>query len=174
MRHRVLLGVAAIGLTYVAVLTGAAAWAKADVTRASCPPEETLIQVDTRARVLCLCQAGREIGHFRVALGRGGVDKRAEGDGRTPLGRYSLAPATPSTRYHLFLAVGYPTMEQVKKGFTGSAIGVHGPHIGFAWLGHATAWADWTLGCIALSTRSEVEHVSTWIGDHDVREIVIL
>ncbi len=174
MRYRVLLAVAALGLCYAAVLMGGAAWADADVPRRPCPAEGALVQVDTRTRVLCLCQEGDEVAHYRVALGRGGVNKRAEGDGRTPLGRYSLTPARPSTRYHRFLAVGYPTVEQIKKGFTGSAIGVHGPHIAFAWLGHATVWPNWTLGCIALSTRSEVEQVSSWIAAHDVREIVIL
>jgi murein L,D-transpeptidase YafK len=174
MRYRALLAVAALGGCYAAVLMGGAAWAQADLPRHPCPSKGTLVQVDTRARVLCLCQAGHEVGHFRVALGRGGVDKRAEGDGRTPLGRYSLTSGRSSTRYHLFLPVGYPTAEQVKKGFTGGAIGIHGPHIAFAWLGHATVWPDWTLGCIALSTQSEVEQLSTWIAAHDVREIMIL
>ena len=48
--------------------------------------------------------------------------------GRTPIGRYRVAPARASSRYHLFLEVGYPTAEQAKLGLTGSAIGVHGPH----------------------------------------------
>jgi L,D-peptidoglycan transpeptidase YkuD (ErfK/YbiS/YcfS/YnhG family) len=174
MRRRALLAVALLGLAYVGFLAASAAWAQTSVAHESCPPEGAVIQVDTNARVLCLCRSGYEDAVFRVALGRRGVDKTREGDARTPRGRYSLSPATSSARYHLFLPVGYPTPEQVDRGFTGSAIGVHGPHIAFAWLGHSTTWIDWTLGCIAVGTRSQVEHLARWVADNGVREIVIL
>lgn len=121
-----------------------------------------------------MCRAGREEGFFRIALGRGGIDKRAEGDFRTPLGRYALSPARSSERFHLFLAVGYPTREQLRQGLTGSAIGVHGPDVDYAWLGHATVWADWTLGCVALGTRDEVEQVARWVRRNSVGQIVII
>jgi murein L,D-transpeptidase YafK len=123
---------------------------------------------------MSLCRSGREEASFRVALGRNGVDKRVEGDERTPRGRYSLSSARPSNRYHLFHAVGYPTGEQVKRGYTGGAIGLHGPHAAFTWLGHATVWPDWTLGCIAVSTRAEIEEVARWVNATRVTEIIIL
>ena len=174
MRRLVLLSIAVLALLYGGVLAGAAIWARADVPHENCPSEDAVVQVDTRTRVLSLCRAGHEDGHFRVALGRNGVDKRRDGDGRTPRGRYPLSPARASARYHLFLPVGYPTKDQLKYGYTGSAIGVHGPHKAFAWLGHATVWPDWTLGCIALGTRAEVRHVSRWVRQNAVGEILIL
>jgi len=162
------------GLVCVGLPAGFSAWAHLRVPHAGCPPAGTLVQVDTAARILSLCRAGREEAFFRVALGRGGIDKRIEGDFRTPLGRYALSPARSSARFHLFLAVGYPTREQASRGLTGSAIGVHGPDIGYAWLGHATILADWTLGCVALGTRDEVEQVARWVRRHSVGQIVIL
>lgn len=141
---------------------------------AACPAAGVVVQVDSQARALSLCRNGAEEAWFRVALGRGGLDKRAEGDGRTPRGRYSLGPARPSTRYHLFLPVAYPTAEQAREGLTGSAIGVHGPHALFVWLGHATVWTDWTRGCVAVGTRAEVERIARWVRAHAAQEIVIL
>jgi murein L,D-transpeptidase YafK len=161
-------------LGYIAVLGVAAAWAKTAVSHRACPPGETVVLVDTQSGVLCLCRQGREERTFRVAVGRGGVDKRQEGDGRTPLGRYGLSPAQPSGRYHLFLPVAYPTVEQAKQGYSGSAIGVHGPHLAFAWLGHATVWSDWTLGCVAVATWSEIQAIAEWVANTKASEIVLV
>jgi murein L,D-transpeptidase YafK len=111
---------------------------------------------------------------FRVALGRGGLDKRSAGDGRTPRGQYKLERARASARYHLFLPVDYPTAAQAKQGYTGTAIGVHGPHVAFTWLGHATAWRDWTLGCIAVGTRAEIERIAQWVDANAADQINIL
>lgn len=111
---------------------------------------------------------------FHVALGRGGVDKRAEGDSRTPRGRYTLGAARPSSRYHRFIPVGYPTASQAGQGFTGSDVGIHGPRDAFAWLGRTTVWVDWTRGCIALGTKADVDRVAEWARVNAAREIVIL
>ena len=170
---RILVAVVVLGLTYASLLTGSRMWASA-APHAACPAAGVVVQVDSGTRALSLCRNGVEEASFRVALGRGGLDKRAEGDGRTPRGRYKLGPARPSTRYHLFLPVDYPTAAEVKQGFTGSDIGVHGPHVVFAWLGHATAWPNWTLGCIAVGTRTEVERIAQWVSAHAAQEIIIL
>jgi len=174
LARRFAISVAAVALLYVGLLAVFHIWARHPGTHARCPVEGALVQVDTAARVLSLCRDGHEDASFRVALGSGGVDKRAEGDSRTPRGRYALGPARASEGFYLFLEVGYPTGEQMKHGFTGSAIGVHGPPRGFAWLGHATVWPDWTLGCIALGTRAEVERVARWVRENSVGEIVLL
>ena len=159
---------------YAVVLGLGALWSLRTAEHRSCSARATLVQVDSAAHVLTLCRNGSEEASFPVALGRGGIDKKAEGDGRTPLGRYPLAPARASSRYHLFLPVGYPTSEQAKLGLTGSAIGVHGPHLAFSWLGSATAWPDWTLGCIALPTQGAIQRIATWVDRNHVSEIVIL
>jgi murein L,D-transpeptidase YafK len=130
-----------------------------------------LVLVDVDAGVLCLCRDGRAEREYRVAIGRGGTGKQREGDGRTPLGRYPLGGARDSRLYHLFLPVGYPTSQQSQRGYTGSAIGVHGPHLAFAWLGHATVWPDWTLGCVALGTWTQIGEVAGWVAQNQVRTI---
>ena len=159
---------------YLILLLVGVLWAGRIAEHRGCPAGATLMQVDAAARVLTLCRNGNEEASFHVALGRGGVDKKAEGDGKTPLGRYTLASAQQSSRYDLFLPVGYPTKEQAKLGLTGSAIGVHGPHVAFAWLGPATAWPDWTLGCIALPTRGSIERIAAWVATNHVSEVNIL
>ena len=173
MTKRIVVAVLIVGLAYAGVLIGSSVWAEPP-RHATCPATGVVVQVDSGTRVLSLCRGGVEDASFRVALGRGGLDKRAEGDGRTPRGPYRLGSARPSTRYHLFLPVEYPTAEQAKQGLTGSAIGVHGPHVAFAWLGHATAWPNWTLGCIAVGTRTEVERIVQWVGGNAAHEIIIL
>ena len=159
---------------YAGVVGGAWAWAHTDPGSRPCPPAGTLVQVDTGARVLCLCRQGRVEGRFRTALGRGGLSKRTEGDGKTPLGRYSLAPAVSSPRFHLFLPVGYPTPDQRAQGYSGGAIGIHGPHLAFLWLGYATAWANWTQGCVAVGTRGQVDQIAKWVRETGAAEIVLI
>ena len=154
---------AALACGYGLLLVGAAAWSRVDVTHVPCPTGSTSVLVDTEARVLCLCRDGRVEGTFRVALGRGGKDKRREGDGRTPTGWYDLGEPRASRRYHLFIPVAFPTLEQRRAGLSGSDVGVHGPHIAFAWLRHATVWVDWTRGCVAVGTRSEAEEIAAWV-----------
>lgn len=174
MRRYLLFAIlASVAVCGAFLLTGTF-WSRAQVQHQACPSGVSVVQVDTSARVLSLCRIGQEEASFHVALGRGGVDKRAEGDGRTPKGRYSLGRSRSSNRYYLFIPVGYPTPEQARLGFTGSAIGVHGPHQMFAWLGNITAWPNWTQGCVALPTRAEIEKIATWVAENRVSEIIIL
>jgi hypothetical protein len=163
-----------VAVVYMALLASSAAWSRVPIGDQPCPPAETLVLVDTDARILSLCRDGRPEHVYRVAIGRGGSGKQVEGDGRTPLGRYPLAEARASRRYHLFMPVGYPTPDQVRQGYTGSAIGVHGPHVAFAWLGHAIVWSDWTLGCVALGTRGQIRAVASWARENGVRTIAFV
>src|SRR5262245_25299263 len=98
------LGLATAALFYGGILAAGSVVARLVVPHERCPAVGTLVQVDTSAHVLSLCRNGREEGFFRVALGEGGVDKRVEGDMRTPRGRYPLSRARASADYHLFLA----------------------------------------------------------------------
>jgi murein L,D-transpeptidase YafK len=174
LKRLVAASLACITVVYAGVLAAGRAWAAREVPHRACPVDGTLVQVDTAAGVLSLCRSGQEARVFRIAVGRSGVNKRSEGDGKTPLGSYPLRPPRASGRYHVFIPVGYPTPEQSGQGLTGSAIGVHGPHIAFAWLGHATAWPDWTLGCIAVGTRVEIEAIATWVTVERAERINIL
>lgn len=174
MKRVIVRGGAVVLGVYTFVLGAGFVWARWPSASQPCPASGTVVQVDTTTRVLSLCRDGRAEREFRTALGRGCLDKRREGDSKSPLGRYPLGPALVSSRFHRFLPVGYPTLEQRTGGYSGSAIGVHGPHSAFAWLGHATAWPNWTRGCIAVATAGEVEEVARWVRDNSVVEILLL
>jgi L,D-transpeptidase catalytic domain len=102
------------------------------------------VAVVTRAQALWLCLEGRPLARFTVALGFGGVDKRERGDARTPLGVYPLGDPRPSRRYRTSIPIGYPTKEQVARGFAGGHVGIHGPDCLRARA--PAAFGDWTLG----------------------------
>jgi len=138
-----------------------------------CRPTETAVVVQTDSRSLHLCESGRVARSFAVALGVGGVGKQREGDNKTPLGEYELGAPRVSQDYHLFVPVGYPTAAQTRQGFTGSAIGIHGPPRGFAGL-LARAGAivpDWTAGCIALGSDRDIEAVAAWLRRQTIRRV---
>ncbi len=74
-----------------------------------------------------MCESGEAKATLPVALGQGGLDKKVQGDAKVPLGEYSIGLAVRSKDYYLFIPVGYPTADQRRRGFTGSAIRVHAP-----------------------------------------------
>jgi murein L,D-transpeptidase YafK len=128
-----------------------------------CPKAETLLLVDTAGHELKLCEKGVALRAFRVALGSGGTGKARTGDDKTPLGTYSLGTPRPSSRFGVFIPVGYPTKEQLAKGLTGGDIGIHGPDRHFAQLGAATVWVDWTAGCVAVGSDEAIQAIAAWV-----------
>jgi murein L,D-transpeptidase YafK len=128
-----------------------------------CAGRGTSLLVRTAEHLLFRCEGGRAVARYPVALGRGGVGKLKEGDGRTPLGTYPLGAPRPSAKFGTFIPVAYPTPEQRKRGFTGGAVGVHGPSAKLAWLAELDRLIDWTQGCIALATRAQIDEVAAWV-----------
>jgi hypothetical protein len=139
----------------------------------SCAPAETAVVIDTRAHRMHLCLAGKIDRTFAVALGTRGVGKQREGDMRTPLGRYGLGPPRASQSFHIFVPVQYPTPAQVRMGFTGGAIGIHGPPRGGTTLAGLASLVvqDWTAGCIAVTTDADIEAVAAWVRKLQVKEV---
>ena len=133
------------------------------VTAATCQGEATEIVVDTAAHQLILCEKGEQKGAYKVALGSGGVGKEREGDAKTPLGVYPLLPGRPSSSFHTFILLGYPTKAQRAKGMTGGAVGVHGPARGYETLGEVNVATDWTLGCIAVASDASIDFIAAWM-----------
>jgi murein L,D-transpeptidase YafK len=136
-----------------------------------CAGVGTAIYVNVERRVLYVCESGQKKAAHRVALGRGGVDKRAEGDAKVPLGEYRLGAPRPSRAFHLFIPVGYPTADQRRRGLTGGAVGIHGPSR--MWQGPLTTDVDWTLGCVAVGTDDEIESIANWVRLKRAPRIVI-
>ena len=140
----------------------------------SCDGQENIVRIDTERHRLLLCQSGNSVREFSVAIGRGGRDKQKNKDNRTPLGKYDLDFPRPSTDgFYLFIPVGYPTTSQREQGFTGGDIGIHGPPREWKWLGSMTTWKDWTRGCIAVGTDTEIEDIAKWVNEFRVKKVSI-
>jgi murein L,D-transpeptidase YafK len=139
----------------------------------ACRAAETAVVVDTHAHQLHLCGDGKIERTIAVALGVRGVGKQREGDNRTPLGRYGLGPPRGSQHFHIFVPVQYPTPAQARMGFTGGAIGIHGPPRGWSTLAELAALVaqDWTAGCIAVATDADIEAIAAWIRKHEVKDV---
>ena len=141
------------------------------VPPAPCADKGTALYVDATQRTLWLCESGTAVAEMPVALGRGGLDKRVAGDAKVPLGEYPLGAPRASQAFHLFIPVGYPTASQRQKGFSGGAIGVHGPPRAYG--GPVSTEIDWTLGCIAVGTDDEIGRVASWLEATKARRIII-
>ena len=124
--------------------------------------------VDAQTGQLLLCRRGREVAHYPVSLGRGGLHKRRRGDRKTPVGSYPLGrPRRSRGGFYRFIPVAIPTR-------VGTHVGVHGPHRSFRWLGALNTWFNWTQGCVALGSDAEVDEVVRFVRRHRVRRIHIV
>jgi murein L,D-transpeptidase YafK len=132
------------------------------------------IVVNLKAHELTLCDAGRSVATYAVAIGKGGVGKRAQGDNKTPVGRYALGEPRASGKFGIFIPVGYPTAQQKEQGFTGDNVGIHGPLRGLAWAGAINTWIDWTQGCVAVAHDEDIGAIAVWVKEHraEVVELV--
>lgn len=124
-----------------------------------------MVTVIARKRELWLCQEGAAVAKFQVAIGRGGLDKRRKGDGRTPTGTYALGSPRASTQFGLFIPIDYPTREQAAQGFTGGEVGIHGPPRGLAEPDYPTTAVDWTRGCIATGMDVDIGVIAEFVRD---------
>lgn len=122
---------------------------------------------------LLLCDGARLDGKYAIALGRGGVGKRRAGDKKTPMGTYPLGAPRPSTQFGTFIPIGYPTPAQRHGGYSGADVGVHGPKQSARWLGRASAWVDWTRGCIAVASNDDIAAIAAWVRRHPDAAITI-
>ncbi len=128
-----------------------------------CTPAGDIIAVIIRKRELWLCHDGAAKARFQVAIGRGGIDKHTQGDGKTPLGTYALGSPRTSPEYGVFIPIDYPTPDQAAQGFTGSAVGIHGPPRGLTEPEYPTTVFDWTEGCIATGTDADIDAIASFV-----------
>lgn len=125
-----------------------------------------------------LCTRGAAV-EMTVALGREPLgDKLHAGDLRTPEGRYRIAGEAKPSRFHAFVPIDYPSLDDADRALRSGRIGARdhariarahargerppsdtplGGDIGFhgegdRWAGDS-AYLDWTFGCIAVSDR---------------------
>jgi L,D-transpeptidase catalytic domain len=81
--------------------------------------------------------------------------------------------SVPDLPPRLPVPVGYPTEAQQRAGFSGGAIGIHGPPRGFetAMRLLALVETEWTAGCIAVATDDEIERIVAWIHQRRVKGV---
>lgn len=127
--------------------------------------------VDLDRYDLLLCKGDRAVERHRVALGQGGVGKTKEGDRKTPVGTYRLGKPRGSKQFGTFIHIGYPTRAQRAKGYTGSAIGIHGPARGFGWAGPLNTLFDLTLGCVMVESDEVIQSIARWVERERVRKV---
>ena len=104
---------------------------------------------------------GRTVLHeFRVSLGFDPVGhKLAEGDGRTPEGRYLLDGFNTESSFYRSIHISYPNgVDQLRAAHrgerTGGNIMIHGLPNGVDWKWDFRGGSDWTSGCIAVSNEA--------------------
>lgn len=113
---------------------------------------------------------------YDVALGRNPIGpKLAEGDRRTPEGRYMIDARNPDSKYHLSLHISYPNeidreLTSIAGVSPGGNIMIHGTGEEYAWMGKFHDVLDWTDGCIAV-TNDEIEEIWRLVPDGTPIEI---
>lgn len=145
--------------------------------------------VETQPRMLKVMQGESELEVFpHVAIGRHGADfEKARGDKKTPLGEYRIGWVNENSKFHRFLGLTYPNIDNAKRAYREGMIGEEtvrtimraemeesippqdtplGGQIGIHGLGAADREIhdafDWTSGCIAL-TNEEIDRLAKWI-----------
>ena len=134
----------------------------------------TTVLADTEIQVIFLCKNGKSIADYDFAMGRNGAGKRALGDKKTPLGRYALGkPGASVDGFKVFIPIGYPTLEQKQAGYTGLAIGIHGPHRNFRCAGFLNAAVNWTQGCLAVASDIYIKEIGRFVEQNSIKDITI-
>lgn len=147
--------------------------------------------IDTTVYTLSLMRGETAVTVFEgIAIGQEGVSRRrVVGDQRTPLGAYRISEVRDSSRYHRFIALDYPSLNDAQEALNagvidaeafqairhaheqgrqppsntalGGEIGIHGVGKGDPRI-HEDY--DWTDGCIALTDEQIddlVPHLAT-------------
>ena len=122
-------------------------------------PEVTRIQVQKADRRMFLLHQNTVLKAYDIELGFAPVgDKKVEGDGKTPEGRYFIDRRNPRSSFHLSLGISYPDARDIAEARAlgqspGGDIFIHGRANRFGPKG-----PDWTAGCISV-TNNEIEDI---------------
>jgi len=134
------------------------------------------IVITKHAKTLMLYDGEEEVLTFPVVIGKNPSDKEREGDLATPEGEFYICEKNPQSKYHRFLGLSYPNIEDAERGLRakmisraeyeqireailqkkcplwktalGGEVGLHGP----------SPNVTWTHGCIAMSVE-EIERL---------------
>ncbi|MDP2957755.1 MAG: L,D-transpeptidase [Longimicrobiales bacterium] len=119
---------------------------------------KTVVVVDKDAHRLFVYQQGRVVREYDAEIGWANVhDKRHQGDGATPEGRYKITDkkARGRSRYYKALLLDYPTREDIQELDALKAEGVVPRSTRAGGLieihGEGGRGKDWTDGCVAIT-----------------------
>ena len=132
--------------------------------------------ITKHTKTLVLFDGEEEVLRIPVAIGKNLADKQREGDLATPEGEFYICYKNPESKYHRFLGLSYPNVEDADRGLReklitqgeydqireaigrrecppwktalGGEVGLHGP----------CPNVTWTHGCIAMS-REQIERL---------------
>ena len=130
-------------------------------------PEVTRVVVMKGERRMHLLHHDKVLKSYDFDLGFAPVgDKKVEGDGKTPEGRYFIDRRNPNSQFHLSVGISYPNENDIREALEmgqrpGGDIFIHGEPNG---RGRAKLAADWTAGCIAV-TNKEIERIYAMVRD---------
>ena len=131
-------------------------------------PEVTRIVVFKEERRMYLMHGDIALKAYDMQLGFAPTGhKLAEGDGRTPEGRYRIDKRNPESRFHLSIGINYPRPEDVARARLsskepGGNIFIHG--------NPKRRSGDWTWGCIAVTDR-EMEDIYAMVRNGTIVDI---
>lgn len=142
----------------------------------SWPPPGLRLTLDKSTRTLTAWSGEVALKRYRVGLGEPEGDKERQGDRRTPEGDLTIVTHNAQSQFHRFLGLSYPSADDADRGLAeglvtaeqaaairyadahdrlppwntrlGGTVGIHG----------GGGWADWTLGCVAV-TDEEIEEL---------------
>lgn len=134
---------------------------------------DTGIIVYGQKKQMLICQDKQVIYDFNVLLGAGGLAKTRRGNLKTPIGVYALGKPKKSKRLGTFIPIQYPTVEQLHQGFSGSAVGIHGPRRLIKWTDSLRPFYNATHGCIVLEQDEQVTIIAKWLQTHKYTSILI-
>ena len=136
------------------------------------------IIVEKSARKMYLFEKENVVGTYDISLGFNPAGhKKQQGDGKTPEGRYTISSKNSKSKYHLSLAISYPSSEDIlnarkKQVNPGGDIVIHGyPNHYPEWLANIVLKnKDWTNGCIGV-TNDEIEQIWSYVKEGTIIEI---
>ena len=146
-----------LGIVILIVAAGVFSPAASEVEKA----DSVLIKKSERK--LYLLKGGRTLRTMDIALGLvPNGHKQAEGDFRTPEGRYKLTERNPASDFFLSILISYPDgndLQQARKRGVdpGGQIMIHGMPNEPTHSPDYYRWTDWTDGCIAVSNSNMVD-----------------
>lgn len=125
-------------------------------------PQVTRIVVFKDKRLLHLISGNKVLKSYEFGMGFAPVgDKKIEGDGKTPEGRYTINRKNPNSDFYLSVGLSYPNTRDIAEAnalgkSAGGDIFIHGTP------DPRTQRGDWTWGCLAVK-NSEIEEIFSMV-----------